>query len=214
MKESEEITKAAMIANMKDGVYIIRGEQLYDFLTAQNLKDAGEWDETDAHIVVVCPNMVFMIDGKELGEFNFELRDDFVLEDSPHFFDIYCATHMTDDDAFEETELLAKAGCPAALAVKKQGEKCFLPSVGHLCAIHHFRHKINRAIDAFCLDDTIVDWWYWSCCQEDASYAWYIYIYYGSINSNYKTSTNRVRAISAIDLNSLTLHLFNCKAAE
>lgn len=214
MKESEEITKAAMIANMKDGVYIIRGEQLYDLITAKKLKDAGEWDETDAHIVLVCPNMVFMIDGKELGEFKFVFRDEIELEDYPHSFDIYSATHMTDFDALQETELLAKTGCPAALAVKRQGEKFFLPSVGHLCAIHHFRYEINRAINAFCLDDTIVDWWYWSCCQEDASNAWIIIMNYGYIYIIYKHITNRVRAISAIDLNSLTLHLFTGKAEE
>lgn len=212
MKDSEEITKAAMIAHMEDGVYIIRGEHLYDCTTATEMKDAGEWDKTDAHIVVVCPNLVFMIDGKDLGIHQFSENNDSL--DSPNVFDIYEATHMTDDDAFEETELLAKAGCPAALAVKEQGKNCFLPSLGHLFVISYLRYKINRAICAFCLDDTIKEEWYWSCCRCDAEYVWCFSVFHQHLSLCSKRNNNRVSALSAIDLNSLTLHFFNCKAAE
>ena len=212
MKDSEEITKAAMIANMKDGVYIKRGEHLYDYASAEKLKDLEEWDGHDAHVVVVCPNLVFMIDGKDLDVHPFSLSLE--SNDSGHFLDIYEATHMTDADAYEETELLAEAGSPAALAVKRQGEVCFLPSVGHLIAIQHFRKQINQAIDTFCFDDPIILSWYWSCCQEDASIAWHISMDYGIIYYYIKTLTYRVRAISAIDLNSLTLHLSNYTTEE
>jgi len=207
MKQTME-EKKELIAHMDYGVYIISGENLYDAATATELEESGTWNKEGAHIVVFAPGLVFMLSGNRGTDVPFQTGSPSLSKF--RLFDVYEALHMTDKEAFDLTHDLAEDGCDAAIEAMKQGEDMFLPSLAHLTAIHHFSDNINNLIKRFTHDSLIdVHDWYWSCNRYSASFAWSINMNNGFIYSTTKTHSYRVRAISAIDLDSLTLHLFN-----
>ena len=202
----------AIIASMEYGVYLLQGENLYDAETASKLQACDKWDRTTAHVVVFCQNTVFQIEGDEGKELPFSTNP---ILNGEKQFDIYEAVHMYDKEALELTRELAGYGSVAAYYAIKKGEGWFLRSLGQLMAIYHYKDKVNRLIEKYTEDSIVIDDWYWSCNQFSAANAWLIGMNYGIIYYyNNNSNTYRVRSISAIDLNTLTLHLSNTEEAE
>ena len=202
----------AIIAGMEYGIYILQGNDLYDAVTAANLKESEKWDRKNAHVVVFCDNMVIQIEGDEGKELPFSYE---TMLNGKKTFDAFEAIHVYDEEALELTRELAGSRCAVASYAINKGDGWFVPSAGHLMAIQHYRSEINNIIKVYTEDSVIINDWYWSCNQFSAANAWYIYMPGGCIlNYGNKTLTNRVRAISAIDLNTLTLHLSNTEEAE
>lgn len=215
MKETIKEKKYIIGHQMDYGVYIVNGEDLYDAKTASDLKKEGTWQSEGSHLVVFAPGLCFQLDGYRGKSVPFQ-------KGAPSLkrfrvFDVYEALHMTDEEAKALSDELVKDGCESAIEAASCGTGCFLPSLGHLTAIHHYSEVINSLIAKFTQDEALEIFdWYWSCNRYSASYAWNINMSNGGIYSNgyVKTLTYRVRAISAIDLTSLTLHLSNSSAED
>ena len=79
----------------------------------------------------------------------------------------------------------------------KLDEKEYIPSLGQLYFIlAHFR-EINEALNAVG-GDPLQDLWYWTSTEFSATYAWYLYLYYGTAGGYTKATYQvRVRAVSA-----------------
>lgn len=87
--------------------------------------------------------------------------------------------------------------------LKRHGEFDFdladdewIPSLGELAIIFKNKKKINEAL-AYAGGDELVDDWYWSSTEFNASLAWYVGFSNGSVTVINKCSSNVVRPVCA-----------------
>ena len=74
-----------------------------------------------------------------------------------------------------------------------------LPAVGQLWLLYKYRAQINAALTAFFGSAYIIsDAWYWSSTESNSSIAWFVGMPYGSVYTNGKTNTGRVRAVAQV----------------
>lgn len=76
--------------------------------------------------------------------------------------------------------------------------KWWLPSLGEMMMIYANMTKINYALSLITGAQQLAETWYWTSTESSAPHAWYLYLYYGSMNYDTKASyRGRVRAVSA-----------------
>lgn len=74
-----------------------------------------------------------------------------------------------------------------------------LPAVGQLWLLYKYRAQINAALTAFFGSAYIIsETWYWSSTEYSASYAWFVYMPSGLVNSSAKVFSYRVRAVAPV----------------
>ncbi|MCM1223373.1 MAG: DUF1566 domain-containing protein [Lachnospiraceae bacterium] len=78
--------------------------------------------------------------------------------------------------------------------------KWSLPAIGQLWLLYKYRIKINAAITTFfgASAQLITDSWYWSSTEYNSSYAWNVNMLNGTVNTNLKATTYRVRAVAPV----------------
>ena len=76
--------------------------------------------------------------------------------------------------------------------------KWWLPSEGELMLIYAKMNKINYALSLITGSTQLARDWYWSSTEYSSTYAWYLYLNDGLMNSFTKAAnTGRVRPVSA-----------------
>lgn len=73
----------------------------------------------------------------------------------------------------------------------------WLPSMGEMAMIWANFDKINYALSKISGASQLQSNWYWCSTQYSATTAWYLTLYDGGVNDNYKFSQGRVRPVSA-----------------
>lgn len=93
------------------------------------------------------------------------------------------------------TELLLERG----LSFKdKLPDGWWIPSIGELYVMYLMKTYINDALE-YIGQPPLKDTWYWSSTESSATYAWYLYFYYGDFNDGGKTFEYSVRPVSAFN---------------
>ena len=101
------------------------------------------------------------------------------------------------------TESYAPGFCASYERVNANGQgltagRWWLPSLGELMMIYANMRKINYALSLINGATQLAETWYWSSTESSATYAWGLYLYGGSANTNTKaTYQGRVRPVSA-----------------
>lgn len=74
-----------------------------------------------------------------------------------------------------------------------------LPAIGQLWLLYKYKAKINAALTAFFGSAyTIIDSMYWSSTEYNSLSAWFIYMYMGYVNFNYKANAYRVLSVARV----------------
>ena len=74
-----------------------------------------------------------------------------------------------------------------------------LPAIGQLWLLYKYKKQINEALTVFFGSSQIlINDWYWSSTEYSSSSAWLVFMCNGYVGSNYKTNTNRVRAVAPV----------------
>ena len=102
-----------------------------------------------------------------------------------------------------KTESYAPGFCASYERVNANGQgltagKWWLPSLGELMMIYANMRKINYALSLINGATQLAETWYWSSTEYSATYAWRLYLNYGSAGYGTKaTYQGRVRPVSA-----------------
>ena len=74
-----------------------------------------------------------------------------------------------------------------------------LPAIGQLWLLYKYKKQINEALTVFFgTTQILTNDWYWSSTEYNSSYAWGVGMNYGSVGSNDKYSSYRVRAVALV----------------
>ena len=74
-----------------------------------------------------------------------------------------------------------------------------LPALGELMLMAKYKKEINELVTSmFGSQNILTTDWYWSSTEWDASSAWSVYFYSGSVSTSIRQNANRVRPVSAI----------------
>ena len=94
-------------------------------------------------------------------------------------------------------------GAPAAEAAwnynacKNDPLQWYLPSVSELRLMYKYKTKINKLLEQYFGGEGIIDDWYWSSTSHYSLVSWTVYMVYAhSTGNNFRTRSNRVRAVS------------------
>lgn len=83
--------------------------------------------------------------------------------------------------------------------------KWSLPAIGQLWLLYKYRKEINAALTSFFgTAQLIIDDWYWSSTEYDASSAWFVYVNGGNVHNGGKLNTYRVRAVAPVPVVSVS----------
>lgn len=77
--------------------------------------------------------------------------------------------------------------------------KWSLPAIGQLWLLYKYYNEINAELTYYGMQ-TLMNDWYWSSTECNASTAWFVSMAYGYIYYNFKNTSNRVRAVAPVSL--------------
>lgn len=174
-----------------DGVYII-------FKTGQYVpfEKGADYNKEDVkYIGIVHDGHAFAVGLKDIGEYSLVKEGVKCPSDHPSYRYCECDA-LLDWEFVERTKHIQELGTDIPLA---EGE--YLPSLPMLVVMFHYRGEINEALESVGGEPFDEDGSWWTCCEYDATNAWYLNASYGYLVGTYgKSHQYDCRAVAAFNL--------------
>lgn len=174
---------------LKDGVYII-----YDGGRSEPFN--GENDKQGAtNVAFKFGPVVLVLSPIDIEEATMECDSrDYVEPDNGYVTS--CDKAVAQYNGETLTQALVSRGLKIADNIP---EGYFIPSLGELYVMYAMKTRINKALELIG-QDLLLDEWYWSSTESSASNAWSLFFGDGYFGISHKTTTLRVRPVSAFSI--------------